>query len=139
MSSVEVLLGDGTPWCTLPGLPEGRHQHSQTGLEACGGMNTPTTCVRFSGGSWIPSHELEQERFRHSSWDSPLGTLLIGGSSSHQTTELLDDDTSDSVIHFSLKYETWYKLDKSFIDCIHEMYINDNDHITQASMQHSNE
>ena len=39
LSAVEVLHGDGSPWCSLPDLPEGRMFHSQTGPEACGGKN----------------------------------------------------------------------------------------------------
>ena len=109
---MELLHGDGTPWCRLPELPQDRAYHTQTGLEACGGYTsaTRTTCVRFSGGSWSPSHNLQQERKRHSSWASPAGTVLMGGdySYSEQTTELLDVDTEDSVMHFPLKYDTRY-------------------------------
>ena len=36
-TSVELLHGDGRPWCSLPDLPEISFGHSQTGLEACGG------------------------------------------------------------------------------------------------------
>ena len=107
-SSVELLHSDGSPWCTLPDLPEARYDHTQTGLEACGGYSsgTETTCVSFSGGSWSPSHNLQQERQYHTSWASPAGTVLMGGSYSKQTTELLDEATEDSVMHFNLKYGT---------------------------------
>jgi len=110
-SSVELLHGDGTPWCRLPELPQDRYYHTQSGLGACGGSPksaTTTTCVRFSGGSWSPSHNLQQARWHHSSWASPAGTVLMGGdySGSRQTTELLDEATVDSVMHFSLRYDT---------------------------------
>ena len=39
LTKTEVLHSDGTPWCSLPDLPEGRMFHSQTGPEACGGKN----------------------------------------------------------------------------------------------------
>ena len=107
--SVELLHGDGTPWCSLPDLPEVRSHHTQTGLLICGGVDTEkiwTSCVRFSGGKWEPSHELKKERYYHSSWASPRGTVLMGGSFSGKTTELLDDTTGVSIMHFPLKYET---------------------------------
>ena len=110
-TSVELLHSDGSPWCTLPDLPEARDSHTQTGLESCGGTSpaTWTTCVRLEGGSWTPSHQLLEERYYqyyHSSWASPAGTMLMGGRNSPQTTELLDANTGDSVMSFPLKYNT---------------------------------
>ena len=107
-TSVELLHGDGTPWCSLPDLPEDRWYHTQIGLLTCGGSHkTGTSCVKFSGGKWKPSHKLKKERDAHSSWASPAGTVLIGGGVSGKTTELLDDTTGDSVMHFPLKYDIW--------------------------------
>ena len=107
-TSVELLHSDGSPWCSLPDLPESRWDHTQTGLEACGGGGsaTRTTCVRLEAGSWTPSHQLVEKRTSHSSWASPAGTMLIGSTFSLQTTELLDANTGDSVTSFPLKYET---------------------------------
>ena len=102
-SSVELLHSDGSPWCSLPDLPEGRQGHSQTGLEACGGISVQherwrrdvkirekresppppppstvmTNCVRFSGGRWTTSHDLIQKLYEPYSWASPAGTVLI--------------------------------------------------------------
>ena len=106
---MELLHGDGTPWCRLPELPQSRYYHTQTGLEACGGRNNSAnffTCVRLEAGSWTPSHQLAEERRYHSSWASPAGTLLMGGILSPQTTELLDTATGDSIPIFPLKYDT---------------------------------
>ena len=106
---MELLHEDGSPWCSLPDLPFGRDYHSQTGLEVCGGNdanNTFKACLRFGGGSWNPSHNLQEGRNLHSSWASPSGTVLLGGSGSPETTELLDDTTGNSVMHFPLKYHT---------------------------------
>ena len=104
---MELLHSDGSPWCSLPDLPESRWDHTQTGLEACGGGGSAprTTCVRLEAGSWTPSHQLVEQRF-HLSWASPAGTLLMGGILSPQTTELLDANTGDSVTSFPLKYRT---------------------------------
>ena len=109
--SVEVLHGDGTPWCSLPDLPEARSYHSQTGLLTCDGVSTSTkktgtSCFKFSEGKWKPSHKLKEERYTHSSWASPLGTVLMGGTATWKTAELLDDTTRVSVMHFPLKYMT---------------------------------
>jgi len=106
-TSVELLHEDGTPWCSLPDLPQMRQAHTQTGLEACGGHRALTTCVRFSGGSWTLSHNLQQRRESHTSWASPGGTVLLGGTfNSTNTTELLADNSLDSSNHFTLKYNS---------------------------------
>ena len=114
--SVEVLHSDGTPWCSLPDLPDDRSYHTQTGLLTCDGVSTSTkktgtSCIKFSEGKWKPSHKLKEERYTHSSWASPLGTVLMGGSNTGEsdtwtTTELLDDTTGVSNMHFPLKYDT---------------------------------
>ena len=114
LSTVEVLHGDGSPWCSLPDLPEDRRSHTQTGLEACGGDHTYptsyTSCVQFLDGTWTPSHNLLQYRYNHVSWASPVGTVLMGGPGyddlPRETTELLDEATEESVMHFPLKYYT---------------------------------
>ena len=108
-TSVELLHSDGTPWCSLPDLPETRYGHTQTGLEACGGGSSSspqTTCVRLSGDSWSQSHQLVERRRSHCSWASPAGTLLIGGQYSKKSTELLDAITGYSVMSFRLKDDT---------------------------------
>ena len=104
--SVEALSSDGTPWCSLPDLPRNRFDHSQTGLEACGGMDTDVTCVHFKGGSWKKSQNLQRKRRYHSSWASPEGTILMGASKGEdtETTELLNHTTGDSAMHFPLKF-----------------------------------
>ena len=112
LSTVEVLHGDGSPWCSLPDLPEDRRSHTQTGLEACGGYGSSasSTCVRLEAGSWTPSHQLAEERRYHSSWASPAGTLLMGAGQptwkSGKATELLDEITGNFAPSFPLKYKT---------------------------------
>ena len=107
-TSVELLLDDGTPWCSLPDLPEDRRGHSQSGLVACGGDVTSvrTSCVTFSDGVWASSHSLASDRFYHNSWTSAEhGTVLIGGGGqdSWGNTEMLTDD-GNSQQSFPLKY-----------------------------------
>ena len=101
---VEVIFGNGTH-CTLPSLPHGRIWHSQSGLTACGGSDSPAreTCTTFSSGAWATSHNLMEKRLRHVSWNSPTGIMLLGGLGSEQTTELLSS-TSTSA-QFDLPYD----------------------------------
>ena len=109
--SVELLHG---PWCSFPDLHRARFGHTQTGLVACGGggsLGTETTCEKlqidkFIGRvSWFEINKLKKERYYHTSWESPEGTVLMGGLDSGDTTELLDDNGGSSM-HFPLKYWT---------------------------------
>ena len=108
-TSAEVLSAAGTPLCTLPPLPRagefGRYEHTQDGLLTCGGGGTPTTCVKLSdaAGGWVESHSFRTPRFRHSSWMSPAGLVLMGGFSGFaSTTELLSSSNSSTSYNFTL-------------------------------------
>ena len=103
--SVEVLKDDGSSLCSLPDLPFDHYGHTQSGLVTCGGRYAQTSCYTFSAGVWTESHSLLQSRYWHSSWSSPLGTVLIGSTNSRTTTELLMDDDQSTEL-FSLKYST---------------------------------
>ena len=48
--SVEVLREDGSLWCLLNSLPEGRTLHTQSGFVTCGGSPADISgnCVSFS-------------------------------------------------------------------------------------------
>ena len=102
---MEILKADGSSWCSLPDLPDERYHHTQSGMVVCGGWDTKTSCLSFISGTWRLSHTLLHERTDHSAWVSPSGIILIGGSRSAMTTEMLTED-GKSVEAFSLKYET---------------------------------
>ena len=105
MTSVEVLSPSGVPLpCSVPPLPDERYEHTQDGLVACGGNNaaTFTTCVTLTGGGWPESHQLRQRREDHSSWRSPAGLLLMGGTS----TEIPSATDSSTTSSFTLAYKT---------------------------------
>ena len=107
LTSVELLLINGTRLCALPDLPVDRWEHSQTGPITCGGGNSNSqaiSCVTFSGGTWEQTHTLGQPRHGHTAWASPRGVLLIGGFfvkknefNTRTTTELLNDDGSTTA------------------------------------------
>ena len=107
LKSAEMLLSDGTPWCSVPNLPYETYAHSQSGLVACGGVYSKTSCFTLSEGQWTTSHSLLNIRYHHSSWSSPNGTILLGGEAtdSRNSTEMLAD-SGGSQQSFTLQYET---------------------------------
>ena len=111
--TAELLHEDGSPWCSLPKLPDTRFYHTQSGLELCGGLNGPSTCLKFSQGSWITSHNLQHPRYWQSSWASPSGVVLMGGRTftgsayvNYNHTELLSEDDDTTSTFFSLRNGT---------------------------------
>ena len=89
--------------CSPPELPEGRRGHTQTGLTACGGYGSGArSCVTLSELGWTKTYDLIQRRYYHTAWDTRSGIILLGGSESPTTTELLKDGGSE--LTFSLKY-----------------------------------
>ena len=107
--SVEILRSNGSYWCSLPNLPDDRHEgHTQSGLITCGGYDpsdTQTSCLSFTDGQWSTSHQLQHRRYRHSTWMSQHGVVLLGGGGSTSTTEILTDNEG-STPAFTLKSET---------------------------------
>jgi len=110
--SVEVLKEDGTPLCMLPDMPDIKMDHTQSGLLACGSSvysmssSNTQTCISFSSGVWSETYTLINRRRWHVSWSSPIGIILMGGSSDDgvsSTTELLTNN-GVSQNHFQLKY-----------------------------------
>ena len=108
VKSVEILHANGSYWCSLPDLPwDGAVGHSQSGLVCCGGIYSVKSCLTFSSGQWRwrTSHQLQHERYYHSSWTSKHGVVLIGGRRSQNSTEMLTEDGKSSP-SFTLKYDT---------------------------------
>ena len=108
LTSVELLLINGTRLCALPDLPVDRWEHSQTGPITCGGGNSNSqaiSCVKFSGGTWQQTHTMGQPRHGHTAWVSPRGGVwLMGGLfvkkgefDTRTSTELLNDDGSTTA------------------------------------------
>ena len=110
--TAEVWL-PGDRSCQLPRLPApGRRYHTQSSYTACGGWDTwtedtwtGTSCLTFDG-EWEQSHSLSVGRYLHVSWQSPAGILLMGGSWSKTSTELLSTTTDTTTSSFSLSYIT---------------------------------
>ena len=66
--------------------------------------DTRTSCLSFTDGQWITSHQLQYNRSSHLSWMSQHGVVLMGGDSL-TTTEILTDN-GGSTPAFTLKYNT---------------------------------
>ena len=101
-SSCSYLNQDRTPWT--------RFYHKQVGLTVCGDDyygDNKQNCETFADGQWRVSHNLLQRRYGHSMWQSPEGILLMGGTYSENTTELLQVDGT-SVYKFTLPYPVRY-------------------------------
>ena len=106
-NKVEVLHSNGSYWCSLADFPQPRSGHTQVGLLSCGGYENDirTSCLSFTDGQWKISHYLQSERFEHSSWLSPQGVILLGGTGSKTTTEILPNE-GGATPSFALKYIT---------------------------------
>jgi len=95
--------------CRLPDLPlfDTRSFHTQNGNLACGGKDTSTTCLQFINGGWITSHQLQTERYHHTSWRTSSGdVLLVGGLGEFQSTELVKMDGTTEMGTLQLKYKS---------------------------------
>ena len=107
---IELVNSNKTSTCLAGAfLPSPRAYHTQSGDILCGGYEDhvpSTTCMSYTGGAWVPSHTLLEERYDHCSWRSPEGVLLMGGGGSPRTTELLSNINSITSLSFSLEYDT---------------------------------
>ena len=105
--TVEVWL-PGDRSCQLPRLPPpGRMMHTQSSYTACGGYDTRTSCLTFDG-EWEQSHSLSEGKYGHMSWQTHVGTFLMGGFFSNGT-ELISITDNTTTSGFNLTYDTWYK------------------------------
>ena len=111
--SVEVIREDGT-LCSMADWPP-RVRHSMSGFTVCGGStktygDTISSCSTLTAGEWETTHNMNVLRSDHLSWNSPNGTLLLGGcwncDPSYQTTEFLSTISSSSAPAFTLLFDT---------------------------------
>ena len=96
--STEVFLPHSGKTCSMESIP-GPKLFSTLDLVSgtpvlCGGdMTNPSNCLQFlqtsKKGLWISFANLQHTRYEHSSWASPDGLLLFGGSGSDYSTEIV--------------------------------------------------
>ena len=96
-TSTEVFIPDTGKTCSLPDLPKSRYGHTLDTLGntpvICGGDGTDTSCLQFTptsaGGVWTNYTTTMQRRYKHSSWVSSAGLVLMGGYYSGTTAEIV--------------------------------------------------
>ena len=103
--SVEVLKEDGSPWCSLPDLPDSRMDHTQSGLITCGGYSNSDSCLIFESGQWRRAWSLRVDRLYHTAWHTNDTVILLGGTYQGFTTESLQFN-GETLEAFTLNYDT---------------------------------
>ena len=110
--SVEVLRANGTYWCSLPDLPDGRMRHTLSGTFLCGSAFSESrdSCLSLGPDNrFTKKINLSEIREGHSSWQNSKRILLMGGTDratdlEQNSTEIV---TSDGAFKsFSLQYNT---------------------------------
>ena len=96
MKTAEVVFPASGKICPLPDLPKAVKEHTQEGLVLCGAKEDKTSCFTLSENGWTKSHDLNEERYDHVSWQMEEGILLMGGASTPDSTELGEQITRTS-------------------------------------------
>jgi hypothetical protein len=104
--SVEVFDPSTGLSCSLPDLPYERYYHTMDGLLICGGEYSSTSCLSFTSGQWNKSHTLVEPRYFHTSWQSEDGLVLMAGSSSRYSSEIVAKTGGQEGPSFPIKYKT---------------------------------
>ena len=90
--------------CSLPSMPTVRSGHTLDQIRdgtviACGGFGAQKTCDKFNGTSWSQHFTLLVGRYHHTSLAGQHGLLLMGGSSSRVSTEIVGDGWQYNLQH----------------------------------------
>ena len=105
LKSVEAYNPHISKVCKLSNLPESRVGHTVCGGLLCGGQDNGRSCLKFGPLGFVKATvSLKQQRSWHLCWNVPEGVLLLGGSYSPSTTELVLRDGSTSVSKFDLSH-----------------------------------
>ena len=96
--------------CSLPDLPQEMSLHTQCGLLLCGDFS----CLLMEGTTFSrTSVILKEERRLHLCWSLPGAggeVMLLGGSKSPTTTEVVSPDGSSSRTSWDLQYDTRWSI-----------------------------
>ena len=112
--SVEVFNPHTYHSCSLPDLPgEVRYSHSLCRDLLCGGQSSSSrrSCLKLNPLRGVFNHtsvSLVEERANNLCWDvegEGGQTLLVGGTYSGRTTELVSSDGLSTSANFSLQYD----------------------------------
>ena len=107
-NSVEAYNPHTKKICKLTNLTYTVHGHTLCGGLLCGGQyGTMKSCLKLGPSGFVKTTvSLRQSRVHHLCWNVPEGVLLLGGSKSPSTTELVLRDGSASVSEFKLTHPT---------------------------------
>ena len=88
---VELFVPSSGYSCLLPSLPDIREDHTMNGLYICGGddIYARDSCIQFVSGQWTGLSYTGEHRDDHSSWLTPQGLVLMGGSYNMRSTEII--------------------------------------------------
>ena len=114
--SADFLHADGTSWCFKDKASMGSQYkmfHTLSGMTLCGGQYEPTSCSIYRNNAWSSPITLRKSRREHTSWQTSAGVVLMGGSNSRGTTEIVNNGVSND--HFDLKYPTRCLLDLNIL------------------------
>ena len=110
VKSVEAYNPHNKKICKLPDLPYTNAEHTLCGGLLCGGhlaSSLSSSCLKFGPSGFVKTTvSLREKRIHHLCWNVPEGVLLLGGSKSPSTTELVLRDGSASVSEFELTHPT---------------------------------
>ena len=117
-STADFLHADGTSWCFKDKayMSSGdKTFHTLSGMTSCGGSGQlqSTSCFIFRNNAWSPPITLRKSRREHTSWQTSAGVVLMGGSNSRGTTEIVNNGVSND--YFDLEYPTRWLLNSSLI------------------------
>jgi len=113
--TTELFIPSTGKTCSIKDLPVGRYYHTLDQLEdgslvACGGQgdsSTQKSCLRFEGsaphGEWTDYSTLVYDRYTHTSFAYQGKILMMGGSGSRKTTELVREGEK-----YNLQQDTRY-------------------------------
>jgi len=95
--------------CRLPSLPEWgpRKAHTMNEKYICGGSNfySRDNCIEFASGEWSKIATTAEYRDDSTSWLTPQGLVLIGGSYNSWSTEIVNLKGGQGGPGFTLKFQ----------------------------------
>ena len=96
--------------CKLTNLTYTVYGHTLCGGLLCGGhlaSSLSSSCLKFGPSGFVKTTvSLREKRIHHLCWNVPEGVLLLGGTESPSTTELVLRDGSASISEFELTHPT---------------------------------
>merc|ERR1719341_358738 len=105
--SVEVVVPATGQFCSFPDHPDDyRYYHTMDSLYICGGKRS--NCLHFFEGEWSLYFEMEDSFEGHSSWETDLGILLLGGAIWGRSSKFVPTNGEESGPSIELAHKSRY-------------------------------